>query len=58
MRFVRLALKDVMQNDGDWVDVILLSLKLLTEFLFQKNFKVKYSLKFYLFIVNLLPLNK
>ena len=58
MRFVRLALKDVMQNDGDWVDVILLSLKLLTEFLFQKNFKVEYSLKFYLFIVNLLPLNK
>jgi uncharacterized membrane protein YjjP (DUF1212 family) len=58
LRFVRLALKVVMLNDGDWVDVSLLFLKLLTGFLFQKNFKVKYSLIFYLYIVNHLPLNK
>ena len=30
-----------MQNDRDFVNVILLSLKSFTEFLFQKNFKIK-----------------
>jgi len=30
-----------MQNDRDFLYVILLSLKLFTEFLFQKNFKIK-----------------
>jgi len=38
---VRFALKVFMQNDRDFVDVILLSIKPCTEFLFQENFKIK-----------------
>jgi len=48
IRFVRFALKGFMQNDRDVVDVILPSLKLFTEFPFQKNFKIKQMLIFYL----------
>jgi hypothetical protein len=47
-----------MQNDKDVVAVILPSLKLFTEFLFQQNFKIKKPLIFYLYILYHLSLNK
>jgi len=58
IRFVRFALKGFMQNDRDVVDVILPSLKLFTEFPFQKNFKIKQMLIFYLYVLYHLSLNK